>query len=444
VPTAYSRVTLVNGTRRIDLAVPGTVPLADVMPQLVRWCAPAERPDEPVPWTLGRLGGPNLSLSTTLQDAAVVDGEVLELRAPRAVVHPAYVEDVRDAVEDAVDESGRRWEPATTVGFALGAGATGLVLAALMPEARQPRDAVALGFATVAAALGVVAAWWSDRRGHRYAAQVAVAVAGLWGGMAGWLGSTFRAWPWPASLVAALAAGLAVVALTRAVTALATAHLTAAATLCTAGLPLGGLALGGYDWLPAVRVDAALAVLVVGVLPRVSLTVGGLASDDYQVRRGGEVTGEELASRIRQSTALLYGALGAAAVVGMVAGVVLSGGSTWDRLLGLSVGLALALRSRIFSRIPQIVPLRVAGLVVLVAEGLRAARENIHAGPWLVAWAAAVAAGTVTLSAVPLSDVARARVKQLLNNAEMAVVVAMVVLLAGALGGYDWVGRAAA
>lgn len=438
MPTAYSRVTLVTGARRVDLAVPGAVPLADVLPQLVRFCAPGERPEQPLAWTLGRLGGPNLSLTTSLQDAAVADGEVLELRTPAQSPHPAYVEDVRDAVEDAVDESGRQWNPASTVGFALAAASAALTLAVLLPEARQPRDAGAVSLAAVIAALGVAGAWWAERRGHRYAAHAALATAALWGGAGGWLASTYRDWPWPRSLAAALAATLVVVALARAVTVVATAYLAAAAVLAAAGTLLA------YDPMTAVRVDAVLAVLVVGVLPRVSLTVGGLASDDYRVRRGGLVTGEALAARIRQSTALLYGGLGAASAVGLAAGVALTTRDlVWDRLLGLAVGLALVLRSRVFSRVPQIVPLRAAGLVVLAAQGLRAVREALPGGAWPVVAAVAASTVLVALSAVPLSDVARARVKQLLNLAEMAVVVAMVALAAGALGGYDWVGRAA-
>jgi type VII secretion integral membrane protein EccD len=439
MPTAYSRVTLVNGTRQVDLAVPGAVPLADVLPQLVRYCAPAERPDEPMAWTLGRLGGPDLSLTTTLRDAEVADGEVLELRTPGAVTRPAYVEDVRDAVDDAVDESGRRWTPATTAGFALAAASALMAAAALLPQATLARDPLATGTAAAVAGLGVLAAWWADRRGHAHGVHAVLVTAMLWGGVGGWLLSTFWQWPWPAALAAALAGGFAVAALGRAVTAAATGYLAGAAMLAVAGLPLGALALAGHDWMAGVRVDAVLAVLVVGVLVRVSLTVGGLAGEDYRVRRGGMVTAEALAARIRQSTALLYGGLAAACLAGAVTGLVLtSGDALWDRLLGLATGLGLLLRSRVFSRVPQIVPLRVAGLAVLAAQGLEVAQR------WPVVTAVMASTVLVTASAVPLSDVARARVKQLLNLAELAVVVAMIALLAGALGGYEWVGRVAA
>jgi type VII secretion integral membrane protein EccD len=440
MPTAYSRVTLVNGARQVDLAVPGAVPLADVLPQLVRYCAPDERVDEPMAWTLGRLGGPDLSLTTTLRDAEVADGEVLELRTPGAVTRPAYVEDVRDAVDDAVDESGRRWTPASTAGFALAMAAALMAAAALLPAATRPRDALAIGTAGTIAGLGVLCAWWADRRGHAYAVHAVLATAMLWGGVGGWLLSTFQRWPWPAGLAAALAGGFAVAALGRAVTAAATGHLAGAAMLAVAGLPLGGLALAGHDWMTGVRVDAVLAVLVVGVLARVSLTVGGLAGEDYRVRRGGMVTADALGARIRQSAALLYGGLGAACVTGAVAALVLTttGEALWDRLLGLAVGLGLVLRSRVFSRVPQVVPLRVAGLAVLAAQGLEVARR------WPVTAAVLASTVLVTASGLPLSDVARARVRRLLNLAELAVVVVMTALLAGALGGYEWVGRVAA
>ena len=440
MPTAYSRVTLVNGTRRVDLALPDAVPLSDVMPQLLRFCAPEERPEEPASWTLGRLGGPNLSLAQSLTDAAVADGEVLELRTATAAVHSAYVEDVRDAVEDAVDESGQQWRSRTTVGFSLALGATVLALTALLPAARQPRDAVTLTLAIVVAGLAVVAGWWAARLDHRYAAWAMLATAALWGGVAGWLAAQYpEGWSWAVSVAVALAAALVVTGVARAITTAATAHLAATALLCAAGLPIGALSLAGYDPATALRIDAVLAVLVIGVLPRMSLTVGGLASADYRVRNFGLVTGDQLAARIRQSTALLSGSIPAVSLIGLAIGLVLTGsGSGWDRLLGLSVGLALILRSRAFSRIPHILPPRIAGLIVLVAQGLRLSQERMD-GRWSAAVVAAVAIVLVALSAVPLSDISRARLKQLLNVAEMLVVASMVALAGGALGIYDWI-----
>jgi type VII secretion integral membrane protein EccD len=441
VPTAYSRVTLVNDDRRVDLSLPGALPLSDVMPQLLRFCAPDERPEQPVAWTLGRLGGPNLSLAQSLRDAAVLDGEVLELRSPAAVTYQAYVEDVRDAVEDAVDEAGRQWRSSTTLAYSLAVAfvvGTGTVL---LPEAREPRSPGALSLALAIAALGALGGWWSGRSGTPLIAQAVLGVGVLWGGVAGWLVATYRDWAWPASLAVALAGALLVAVLARALTPLATALATAVAAGFAAALPAGLLAAAGGDWRGALRVATVFAVLVVGALPRVSLTVGGLASDDFRVRNFGLVTGEQLAARIKQSSALLAGGIAGVSAVGLGTGLLLTASSSeWDRLLGFAVGVALVLRSRVFSRVPHIVPLRSAGLVVLAAQGLRAAREDLP-GVSLVAAIAAACAVLVVLSAVPLSEVARARVRQVLHLAEMCVVVAMVAIAGGALGGYDWIGR---
>lgn len=440
MPTAYSRVTVVNGDRRVDLALPNALPLSDVLPQLLGYCAPDTRPDRPVGWALARLGSGPLSLADTLADAGVTDGDILELRTGPETVQPAYVEDVRDVVEDAMDESARPWRPDTTIGFALVTGGVGLALAALLPAAREPRSAGALAAALLVAALLVAAGWWAARLGQSRVAMLVVAVAALWGAVAGWLAASFPDWPAAAALGSALAGGMLVAAAARMVTPVATGHLAALGLLGAAGVGIGATALAGADPLAAVRVTAVGAVLLVGVLPRVSLTIGGLATADYRVRNHGLVTGAELARRIEQSNALLYGGVLGAAVLGAASGAALAASdSGWDRPFGVAIGLALVLRSRAFSRVPQIVPLRVAGLLVLALHGTRAVLDTPALRPWSVALATLVAAGLVAVSAVPLSEVARARVKQLLNRAELVAVVAAVVLAAAALGVFVWV-----
>jgi hypothetical protein len=294
--------------------------------------------------------------------------------------------------------------------------------------------------AILVAALLVLVGWWAARRGHPLAAQLVVGVAALWGGVAGWLAATWPDWPPAAGMGSALAGALLVAGVARAVTPVATGHLAVLSLLGAAGAGVGLTALAGADPLAGVRVAVVAVVLLVGVLPRVSLTVGGLASADYRVRNHRLVAGGELAGRIEQSNALLYGGLVGTSLVGVGGGVLLAGsGSSWDRLLGAAVGVALLLRSRVFSRTAQILPLRIAGLLVLAVHTGQAVQESAAVRPWAVAIAAAAAAALVVLSTVPLSDVARARVKQLLNRAESVMVVGVVALAAAALGLFVWV-----
>lgn len=440
VPTTYSRVTVVNGSRRVDLALPSALPLADVLPQLLSYCAPEPASTQPDAWTLARLGGSGLSLSTTLAEAGITDGDVLELRTSQDGIHPAYVEDVRDALEDAMDETARRWEPATTVAFGLTVSSIGLALAVLLPQVWMPREVGPLITAVLLAGLLGAGAGWADQRGLPRVAQLVLAAAALWGAVAGWLAASWPAWPAPTAAAAAGVAALLVTALVRLATPVATAQLAGLSLVGAAGLVVGAISLAGGDPLVGVRLAAVAAVLVVGVLPRVSLTIGGLASADYRVRNHGLVTSEELTVRIERSNALLSGSLVGAAALGLGGGGLLAASDlVWDHLLGVVVGIALLLRSRVFSRIWQILPLRVAGLAVLVIHAVVAGQAWPPLRPWLVPLAAVLAAGLVAVSAVPLSDVARARVKQLLNRAELVAVVAVVALAAAALGVFVWV-----
>jgi type VII secretion integral membrane protein EccD len=435
VKTDYSRVTVVNGARRVDLSLPSAVPLADVLPQLLGFCVPQVRPEQPAAWTLARVGGASLSLDTSLGEAGVADGDVLELRAAGAAVQPAYVEDVRDAVEDAIDSAGRQWRPATTVQFAVLAGAAGLAATALLPQALPATAGGALA-ALLVAVLAAVGAVWSAGRELPVAAHAALATATLWAGVAGWLSARVFGAPATVGLASAAVVALAVTAAARAATELAGGHLAAVAVLGAAG----AVAALAYSPATAIRLDAVLAVLAVGVLPRISISTGGVAAADYQVRAGGLVGADELARRIRHSAALLQGGIVATAAVGALAGALLAlADAGWDRWLGACVGAALLLRSRAFSRIPHIVPLRLAGLVVLLAAAVRLVRQTAGLHPWTVVLAATAASAAVAASAVPLSDVVRARVKQTLNGLELLVVIAMVAAAAAALGLFGWV-----
>jgi ESX secretion system protein EccD len=440
VPTTYSRVTVVNGSRRVDLALPAVLPLSDVLPQILRFCAPSET--EPAAWTVVPIGGSPIGLDQTLDDAGVVDGDLVELLDRASARNAAYVEDVRDTVEDAVDEAGHSWQPRTSLTFGLGVAAAGLAAAALWPVPRGA-DVPALLTAILTAAALVAGVRFAAYRGHRASPQVLAVAALLWGGVAGWRAAEQVSWPGPERYAGAgvglLLAAVAVVVASQ----LAMPCLGFAIPLAVAGGGLGITAAWPADPLIALRVGGALAILLVGVLPRISLTIGGLASADYQVRRAGLVTHEQLLKLIHRSGSLLTGALAAMAVIALVCSTVLGeADNPWDRWLATLLGAGLLLRSRLFSRIQHAVALRVAGLAALAAEGVWLVRERPQAHAWFGVLAVVVAAALVTLTAIPLSDITRARVKQALNWTEIPAVVALVVVTVGALGVFSWVAGA--
>jgi len=439
VLTAYSRVTVVSGQRKVDLALPSALPVADVVPQVLRFCASPGDTNPPTAWTLARLGGAPLPLSQTLAEAGVLDGEVLELRGQSSAVQPALIEDVRDALEDSVDAAGGWWTPRTTVTFALSAGA--LLLAALAGGTQADLGGLsatgssAIVTALIAALTALALCGWAAQVAHQWTAQLCAAVAMVWAYLSGVAIGQAASMRTAAQLIVALCLLALVAAGARAFTAAATPHLAVATVLVLTGLSVAIVELAGVDVAQVRRAAPVLGLLAVGVAPRLSLSVGGLASADYRVRHAGQLTDQQLAARYRQSNWLLLGALVGIALVVTWAGWHLTFSSNgWDRYLALNIGLVAVLRSRVFSRVQHLLPLRVAGAAVLALQLVRLSDDLSDLRRWLVAAFALAILFWVAVSSIPMSDITRARVKRVLNIVEFLLVVDMVVLAFGALG----------
>ena len=443
--TAYSRVTVVSGQRKVDLALPSALPVADVVPQVLRYCLPPGETTDTA-WTLARVGGVPLPLTQTLAEAGVLDGEVLELRGQASSVRPALIEDVRDALEDSVDATGGYWGSDTTVTFGLVmgsavltvlAGAAWLDVAVLSGEGWTRIS----GF-TVAALTALALTAWASLVSHTWTAQLCAGIAMAWayltggaiGDVAGWAPSTQLI---VAMILMALAAGAA-----RLFTPAATPHVAAAAVLAVTGIAVGVVQLLGVDPSQVHRVAPVACLLAVGVAPRVSLSVGGLAGADYRVRHSGVLTDQQLMARHRRSNGLLVGTtVGIALVVTWGSLHLTASDDAWDRYLAISVALVALLRTRVFSRVQHVAALRVAGAAVLAAQLLRLTDDLPSLRPWLVVLYSLGALTLVAVSSLRISDIMRARVKRTLNVVEFLLVVDMVVVACGAVGLFDAFGQ---
>lgn len=451
VQTAYSRVTVLTSDRTIDLALPSALPIAEVLPQIMRFAAPdheaADGDSAPISWTLSRVGGVAVPLSSTLAEAGVVDGDLLELRPEAEEVRPALVEDVRDAIEDSVDAAGGVWTTRSTRSFVVLGGSIvlGIVgLAAAWGAAGGPAsfaELLAPTSALLVVAVLLLGTWWGATYAEQFDAQVAAGVGMGWSVL---LGLTAMSGAGASAVVdLAVAAVLAAVfaGVARLLTPAVTGHLAFAAVVLAAALvQLVADALS----LPldqVRRVLPVLALLMLGVVPRVSLSVGGLASADYRVRHVGRLEMPALRARYRASNAILIGtALGISVVVAVVAFVLLGDGDPWDRELAVVLGLALAMRSRLFSRIQHMVSLRVIGWLVLIVAAYRWTVAHPDFLPWAVAGFAVVMAAGVGLASTTMSEISRARVKRVLNLVEYLVIIVLLVVMVGALGVYAQMG----
>ncbi|WP_329138196.1 type VII secretion integral membrane protein EccD [Streptomyces sp. NBC_01476] len=174
-PTAdVCRITVDGPAGRSDLAVPVTLPIAALLPVLLRH---AGMPDgEGRTWVLQRLGEEPVDPDGTPQTLGLRHGDVLWLRAAEEALPALHFDDVADGVAHVVSGRPGRWSPTATRVLALaGAGLALLVLAAgLLAAGPGAAAASAAGTAAVLLAAGSVTA----RRLGTHPACALVAAAG--------------------------------------------------------------------------------------------------------------------------------------------------------------------------------------------------------------------------------------------------------------------------
>jgi type VII secretion integral membrane protein EccD len=423
-PRGLTRVTLSGARRRADLVLPSAEPLGLLLPDLVALVA--TRGDEPGGHQLSLLDGTVLDLGTSLAELRVEDGAIVRLDPVTEAPPVPILHDVADHVADAAAGLTGRWD-------ATALRATATAVAALAAGAAAVLAAPGTGpvVLLVAAGLLLLAGGAVAAVGHR-APGAAVLAAGAAVGLVGAAGL-----PEPARVPAwAVVAGVAAVA-AAATSGHPRSALTGAAALA---VPLGawaGLSAAGLPPVDVAAVLAVLAVVLLGVLPRVAVAASGLAAlDDRQV-------GEEPVTRTAATAALAAAHTGLALACAVTAAAAALAGWTlarvphpvpvWPVVLAGLLAAALLLRLRAYPLTVEVVVL-VAGAAV-IGWGLLGAPS---APPWVgVAVGAAVAVvATVLLAARPRPHV-RARARQLADLAEGVVVLATVPAAVGVLGVYE-------
>lgn len=280
------RITVRAPEKFIDLAVPGDVPLADLLPVLLDYAGEETQETglEHGGWVLQRLGGAPLDEEATLDAAGVRDGETLHLR-PRADALPEpHFDDLVDGIATTMDRRPYAWTPTVgrrvLIGLMVTALAAGSVLLALpgldfwlrigvlfagglLMLAGAASASRAVGDAGAGAALGVMATvYWTH---------------------AGWLlpGGTFDGdqveQVLGARLLAASAAAAGGAVLALAVVAAFTPLFLATAAIAVGGA-LGGLLLILLDRTPqeAAAVAALVTVLFGAFVPALSFRLSGM------------------------------------------------------------------------------------------------------------------------------------------------------------------------
>jgi type VII secretion integral membrane protein EccD len=149
------RVSVVAGERRADLALPGALPVAELLPELARAVGVLDPQTAYAGYTLLTSDGRRLSGDTGLTFQGVEDGGVLTVVSGVDEEPPRVYDDIVEAMADAVEHDMRPWEPASGRRTALATAALLLGLGALALALQRPE--LVAGAAAGVAALVLVA-----------------------------------------------------------------------------------------------------------------------------------------------------------------------------------------------------------------------------------------------------------------------------------------------
>ncbi len=199
VASGLVRVTIASGSRRVDLVLPGSIPVAELVPELARSVGLLDASTVYGGYRLVTQEGRSLVNNAGLTIQGIEDGGLLTVTAGVDDKAPRVYDDVVEAMADVVENELKPWEPAAGRRTALGAGSIllGLGALALLLQGESLLGGVA---AAVIAGLLVVGGIVLARAQEEPEAGVAVSLlAALYAGVAGLLlaPGDLPDWSWP-------------------------------------------------------------------------------------------------------------------------------------------------------------------------------------------------------------------------------------------------------
>ncbi|MEU3982300.1 type VII secretion integral membrane protein EccD [Streptomyces sp. NPDC026672] len=432
----FCRVTIVAPDSRIDVALPDDIPVADILPEILRLSRQSAAEGAPVGYHLVRRDGTVLDSSRSFAAQRILDGELLTLRPFSESLPPAVFDDVSEAVASAVTREHTLWSGDLTRAAGLVGGGVLPALLAFVAWTADPRhDMHSLPgvLAGVAGVLLVVLACVRARVYDDRGSAVALGLGALPGvAVAGSGVLPLAAGEGIGKLQFLLACAAVLLAAFLLVLCSPSGDGPFVALVCASGVGLAATFVAILaDWTPS-EVAALCAPVAVGALaflPGMSMRFArlpiGFDPPDTATRGtyGAEpapqepVDAERVAARARRGHELLVGLVGGCAVLAVAASAVLGfSDGVWAQLLALATGVAFLMRAHLFRYTAQVAPVLAAGLACLVLLGLGLALNPPHTivrdaltgdrtdldirTVWLVAAIAAVAAVVTALGLI--------------------------------------------
>lgn len=204
------RVTVASGTRRVDLVLPGSIPVAELVPELARSVGLLDSATVYGGYRVVTGDGRELVTDAGLTMQGVEDGGLLTVAAGVDDVPPRVYDDVVEAMADAVERDLKPWEPAAGRRTALTAAALLLGLGGYAILLQRGSDVATVAAGIIATLLVVGAVVLSHVQREREAALCLAWMGSAYGAVAGLMlvpEATFIGTPMAAAGVGALVAG---------------------------------------------------------------------------------------------------------------------------------------------------------------------------------------------------------------------------------------------
>ena len=446
-----ARVTVTAPHRRAEMALPAGVPVADLLPSILRHCgeALADSGEAHGGWVLRRIDGAPLETAGTL-GAQIRDGDILHL----VPAHAEWPEPDYDDLADAIAATSRRhappWSGHSTLNFGLAVVAAVLAVG-LYPmlsygPGKPVAGAVALGVALLLTLVGIVLARaLADARSGGLVAAYALPYAFVGGLLV--LPAAGSAPRVSAAHILVAAATLLLFSVLGYYGAASLGRIFVAGGMAGLFAVIGALA--GLRWSAAGAAAVLVAILVAAVagFPLLAMRIAKLPQprvpqDPADLAAAALPARKDMFIAVVRTDEVLTGLLIGAAVLHVAcAAVILGGGGPAGLVLVGVVAVVNLLRARLFATLRHRLPLLIAGLAAagILAIGVlaRLAPEQrlLVGGVVVPLLACLVLAAAVSYSRRPPSPYL-GRAAEILD---VVLVLAVVPTAAAVLGLFGWI-----
>ncbi len=378
-----SRVTIISSSRRVDVALPGSITLGELLPSILRFSGQeANTPAEAVhSWVLQRFGSDPFDLYTPVRNLGIRDGETLHLRQRENAIPDAAFDDVVDAVAGATNSRpGWAARNSRVMGLiVLVLVLVGVPLLSVLSVVTSDLARLELGVALGVTGLLGFGAFVGSVSLSRAAGEKVTSTTLGWcsvalAGITGWfLPGVFAVGEIPTSIRIVVASAL-VLAASAAVALASRVHaMPMLAIATTSGIMLiaaSVAAVMGDRDIEVAAVTMALMAMFTAGLPTWSYRIAGIALPVLPVTTEAMLADEtpvqsDIIQRALLSDRLLGAFLTAASAVAVLCSImVLQQGTLWSALLTICIGLAFLLRARAFIGLSQRIALLLGGMII--------------------------------------------------------------------------------